>query len=116
MNIPAWLGPTIGVAVGWVLSLLTRHREEFWFGPKLVIDGQKVPGTKGDTPEKVYVRFRVRNTTERRVAKNCRAYLVELHKISNGKLTSENLITDSFQLSWAGYDFSPRDIPANVAQ
>jgi hypothetical protein len=59
---------------------------------------------------------RVENSTKRHVAKHCRAYLVELHKISNTKVISENLTPDTFQLPWAGPDFEPRDIPAGVKQ
>ena len=83
---------------------------------KLVIEGQKAPGNKDETADKAYMRFCVRNTTARRVAKSCRAYVVELYKISNGKVISGNLLPDSFQLPWAGYDFEPRDIPAKVTQ
>jgi hypothetical protein len=106
----------IGVIIGWGLTVVARRWEEAWFGAKLAIEGGKAPGRKGETADKVYMRFRVRNTTERRIAKHCRAYIVELHKISNDKVISENLLVDSFQLPWAGYDFEPRDIPAKVAQ
>ncbi len=114
------LGPLlglIGVIVGWGLTFLTRRFEEKWFGARLVIDGKEAPANKDETADKAYMRFRVRNTTERRVAKNCRAYIVELHKVSNGgQVVSGNLLPDSFQLPWAGYDFEPRDIPAKVSQ
>ncbi len=103
------------MVVGWVLGIMTRHFEEVWFGAKLKIDCN-VPGNKDETPDDVYNKFRVQNGTKRHVARSCRAYLVELHKISNGKVVSENLIPDSFQLPWAGYTYEARDIPAKVNQ
>lgn len=119
MSILKSLGPIfglIGVTIGWVFTVVTRRWEEAWFGAKLAIEGRKAPGHKSETADKVYMKFRVQNTTERRIAKHCRAYIVELHKISNRKVISQNLVTGSFQLPWAGYDFEPRDIPAKVAQ
>ena len=106
----------IGVVVGWMLVTLTRYFEEVWFGARLKIDCHGVPGNKDENADAVYMKFRVRNSNQRRVAKNCRAYLVELHKISNSKVISENLISDSFQLPWAGYDYDVRNIPAKVSQ
>jgi hypothetical protein len=117
MNILQTVIPALtGVILGWGLNILSRRFEEAWFGAKLVIDGEEAPGRRDETADKVYLRFSVRNTRERHLCKNCRAYLVELHKISDGKVISENLLPDSFQLPWAGYDFKPRDIPARVAQ
>ena len=55
------------------------------------------------------------NSTKRRVAKNCRAYLVGLHRVSNNKVVSENLIADTFQLPWPNDDYEVRDIPAETA-
>ena len=36
--------------------------------------------------------------------------------MSNGKVVSENLLPDSYQLPWAGYSYEARDIPAKVNQ
>jgi hypothetical protein len=84
------------------------------FGARLKIAFTDVPGSKDETPDNIFVKFRVENSTMRHVAKNCRAYLVEVHKISNAKVISENLIPDTFQLPWAGHDFEARDMPAKV--
>jgi len=107
--------PIIGVVIGWMLVILTRHLEQIWFGAKLKIDCQHAPGKTDETPVAVFMKFRVRNSAERHVAKNCRAYMVELHKVSNGKVVSENLISDTFQLPWAGPSFDARDIPAKIS-
>jgi hypothetical protein len=50
------------------------------------------------------------------MAKQCCAYIVGLYRISDGIMVSQNLLSDSFQLPWAGYDFELRNIPAEVAQ
>jgi hypothetical protein len=56
-------GSLICVAVGWMLAMLTRHFEEVWFGAKLKIDCNNVPGTKDENhPTDVYVKFRLRNS------------------------------------------------------
>jgi hypothetical protein len=68
----------IGVVLGWLLGILTRHFEELWFGAKLKIECD-VPGNKDENDTHVYIRFLLQNTNKRRVAKSCRAYLVELH-------------------------------------
>jgi hypothetical protein len=110
------IGPIIGVVLGWGLATLTRRFEEILFGAKLKIDCRDAPGKRDETSDFIFIKFRVQNNTQRRVAKNCRAYLVELHKMSNNKLTSVNLISDTFQIPWAGMGFEPRDIPAKVSQ
>ena len=102
--------------LGWGLATLTRYFDEIWFGAKLTIDCRDAPGKRDETTDTVFMKFRVQNSTKRRVAKNCRAYLVALHKYSNGKAISENLVSDTFQIPWAGYDFEARDIPARVSQ
>lgn len=108
------IGVVVGSVLGWVLAIMTRHYEQVWFGAKLTIACKDVLGNKDETPDNVFVRFSVQNINQRHVAKNCRAYLVELHKISNAKVISENLISDTFQLPWPNDDFEPRDTPAIV--
>jgi hypothetical protein len=39
-----------------------------------------------------------------------------LYKVSDGRVVDGNLLSDSFQLPWAGHDFEPRDVPAGIAQ
>jgi hypothetical protein len=105
------IGSILGVFVGWML----RYLDEVFFGAKLKID-YRITGNKDENATDVYIKFRVQNVTKRRVAKSTRAYLVELHKMSNGRVVSENLLPDSFQLPWAGYSYEARDIPAKVNQ
>jgi hypothetical protein len=109
--IPNWLGPLIGVVVGFMLNMVHQYFQERWFGPKLIISGRK-----GEGPNAVWMRFRVQNMNKRRVARNCRAYLTAIHQISNNRPISDNLAADSVQLSWEGGDFDPRDIPYGASQ
>jgi hypothetical protein len=114
-----WIGPIfglIGVILGVLLNTIGRFFDERLFGPKLVIDCQRAPGQRGETDDMLYVRFRVRNLRKRRLAKQCCAYIVGLYRVTDGRRVSENLLTDSFQLSWAGYAFDPRIIPSGVSQ
>ncbi len=115
-SLPPWIGPIFGVIVGFLLSTISRAFDEAWFGPKLVIDCEGAPKNKDESNDKLWVRFRVRNLNKRRMAKQCYAYLVGLYKITDGRIVSENLLADSFQLPWAGYSFEPRTIPFGVAQ
>jgi hypothetical protein len=114
--LPPWIGPIFGVIVGFLLSTVSRVFDEAWFGPKLVIDCQHAPRNREEANDKLYVRFRVRNLNKRRMAKQCYAYIVGLHKMTDGKEVSENLLADSFQLPWAGYSFEPKNIPFAVSQ
>jgi hypothetical protein len=114
--LPPWIGPIFGVIVGFLLSTVSRAFDEAWFGPNLVIDCQGAPKSKDESNDRLWVRFRVRNSNKRRMAKQCYAYLVGLYKMSDGRAVSENLLADSYQLSWAGYSFEPRNIPFGVAQ
>ena len=88
-----YAGVILGVILGWLLTAITRHNEEVWFGARLHIDCQRAPGNKSETCDDVYVKFRVCNKAKRRVAKNCRAYLVDLRKLSNSKIVSETSST-----------------------
>jgi hypothetical protein len=106
----------LGIFLGWLLSLLTRRYEDVWFGAKLKIDAEHAPQHKTDTGDRIYMRFRVRNTTKRRIAKDCRAYLVALHEVGGSRPISENLLPDSYQIPWAGTKWEPRDIPPKVNQ
>jgi hypothetical protein len=114
--IPNWLGPLIGVVVGFMLNMVHQHFQETWFGPRLIIDCQTAPGRIGQGPNAVWMKFRVRNMNKRRVARNCRAYLIAIHQISNNRVVPDDLNPDSVQLSWEGGDFEPRDIPYGASQ
>jgi hypothetical protein len=105
----------VGVIVGWILGMCSRYFDDRLFGAKLTIDCGTAPGNRIESPDSLYIKFCVRNT-KRRVAKNCRAYIVALHEFSNGRTIGQSVMSDSFQIPWAGYDFEPRDIPPNISQ
>ncbi len=81
-----------------------------------MIDCEGAPKNKDESNDKLWVRFRVRNFNKRRMAKGCYAYIIGLYKMTDGRAVSENLLADSYQLSWAGYSFEPKNIPFGVSQ
>lgn len=105
----------IGVVVGAVIVWIIHYADEVFRGAKLKIDC-KPPGNTGENNTDFYMRFRVQNSAKRRVARNCRAYLVGVYKTSKGKAITDNLIADTVQLRWAGWELEPRDIPAKIEQ
>jgi Predicted nucleotide-binding protein containing TIR-like domain len=87
------------------------------YTPALEIDCTRAPGRIGgrNTPRQndVYMKFRVQNTHQGTVARNCRAHLFGIHQVKDtGEVVGENLLPDSVQLAWEGGDFEPRDIPS----
>jgi hypothetical protein len=121
----------IGGAIGFISAVLApimveplKHRV---FGPKLKVEF--IEGDTGfitDTKESGvtdahYVRVKVRNTG-RQIAKQCRAYLVNVEKwnISTGKF-EPTIYCDSLQLSWSARAntkeaYLPQDMPRDISQ
>ena len=112
----AWIGPVIGVIVGFTLNLVYQYLREVWSSPSLTIDCQQAARRIGEGPDNVYMKFRVRNKRRRSVARNCRAYLIAIHHVSNNKVITDNLKPDGAQLPWEGGGFEPRDIPYGHSQ
>jgi hypothetical protein len=113
--------PLLGVGLGWVLGIFTQPLQGAFFGPKLVIDCERAPGKIGENADNRYMKFRVRNFRKRSIAKNCRPYIIAIHKVSSGKVISDNLRRDSAQLPWEGgggdpNDYDPREIPFGASQ
>jgi hypothetical protein len=119
--IPVWVGPLIGVVVGFSLNIVAEYLRKRWSTPVLKIDCTGAPRSIGgvkinpNQPD-VYMKFRVQNTRRGTVARNCHAYLVGLHEVRNNRVMGENQTFDSFQLPWEGGDFEPRDIPSGHSQ
>jgi hypothetical protein len=86
------------------------------FGPKLIIHCDDAPGKTDEAPHGIYMKFLVRNMSKRTVARNCRAYLISIHEVRNGRVMKEDLKPDSVQLPWEGRDFETRDIPFGASQ
>jgi hypothetical protein len=96
--------------------MIYQYFREKWSSPSLAIDCQSAPRKTGETAGAVYMKFRVRNTRKRIVARNCRAYVIGIHEVRNNKVMPEDLKPDSAQLPWEGGDFEPRDIPYGASQ
>jgi hypothetical protein len=116
MQFPAWLTSLIGVIVGFVLNMVYQYFNDVRSRPKLIIDCQEAPRNTGQTPDAVYMKFRVRNMRKRSVARNCRAYIIGIHEVRNNRVMPDDLKPDSAQLPWEGGDFEPRDIPYGASQ
>jgi hypothetical protein len=114
--IPPWVGPLIGVVVGFSLNIVYEHRRKVWTTPALKIDCTTAPrnigGVNNPNQKAVYMKFRVQNTRNGTVARNVRAYLIGLYDVRSTQVMTEDLILDTFQLPWEGGDFDPRDIPS----
>jgi hypothetical protein len=58
----------------------------------------------------IYIRARVKNIG-RRTAKGARVFLTSLKEEHRGGQITETSFNDSVALAWAGWNFSPRDLP-----
>src|SRR5438309_3393843 len=119
------LSAVIGLVSGLFSGLFGRRLEEWWYQPRLKVDfiqddgGFRTEGRwkEGDTElVEIYIRARVRNMG-RRVAKQCRPYLVNLEEVHPSGTTLTRYY-DSLVLRWPGpvQDYQPRDIPQGVNQ
>ncbi len=108
-----------GAAIaGGLLSGAYQHARNHWTRPKLQVDYEGSDGNKVDSEIKkgekvvseIYIRVRVRNGG-RSVAKGCRLFLTALHEVHVSGVTQTNWY-DSMPLPWAGWDFTPRDVPS----
>jgi len=80
---------------------------DFEDGPSNIVPAEHKRGDK--LASMIYVRVRVQNKGSA-IAKGCRVYLTELKEVSPGG-TAATALDDSKVLAWAGYHFSPLDIP-----
>lgn len=121
----------IGGAIGFISAILApivveplKHRV---FGPKLKVEFKEgdagfITDTKeGGGKNSHYVRVRVLNTG-RQIAKQCRAYLVDVEKwnISTGEF-EPTIYCDSLQLAWSARTntkeaYLPQDMPRDINQ
>jgi hypothetical protein len=113
---PPWVGPVVGVIVGFVLNLIYQYYREVRSRPILKIDCDAAPRKIGENPDNVWMKLRVRNQRKRSVARNCRVYLTGIHEVRGNRTMKENLLPDSTQLRWEGNSLEPRDIPHGHSQ
>lgn len=110
----------VGGILGGLLSGPYQHAREHLSRPKLAIDFE---GSQAniDTAEykdgestvsEIYIRARIRNTGQR-PARGCRVFIVGLTEV-HASGTIPTSFHDAKQIAWAGYDFSPVDVPRGV--
>ncbi len=110
----------VSAIAGGLLSGAYQHLRDHLARPKLVIDFLSTAANQEDVEYKVgdktiseiYIRARVRNDG-RQVANNCRVFIAALSEVHPVGTTPTSL-HDAKQLSWAGYKFSPLDVPPGV--
>jgi len=122
----AIFGAAVGLMSGLFSGLAGRRFEEWLYGPRLVVEflpeeGGRTEGKwerDGTEVVEIYIRARVRNT-RRRVAKQCRPYIVKLEEVQSSSTITTSFF-DSLVLRWPGpysqLSYVPRDIPNGVHQ
>ncbi len=115
-EVPTWVGPIVGVIVGFFLNLIWQNIRDVRSRPVLKIDCDAAGRKIGDGPDNVWMKLRVRNQRKRSVAKNCRVYIVGIYDVRGNRTMQDNQLPDSAQLCWKGGDFEPRDIPHGHSQ
>src|SRR5437879_783523 len=96
--------------VGGLLSGAYQHCRDHFSRPKLAIDYEDTPANKVETVAEVYIRARVRNIGGR-MAKGAQVFLTSLKEVQTSGKTTATSLRDSMPLAWAGWKFTPRDIP-----
>jgi hypothetical protein len=103
-------GLILGVALGmWASRFFWKAEAK---ETSLQIDYEGTAANKVEGNSDVFVRARVRNTGPE-VAKNARVFLTSLKEIHPGGGTTPTSLYDSKPIPWAGYDFTPRDLPSS---
>jgi hypothetical protein len=112
-----------GAAIGGGLITGAFDLIRDWFSrPQLKLeysggDDCKVESTwesKGQTETQIFIRVRLSNSGKR-IARDCKVYLVGLTEVSNSTEHKTNFY-DSMELSWPGYpqNFESRSVPSGI--
>jgi hypothetical protein len=110
----------VSAIIGAVLVGSYEHWRDWYYRPILQIDyagpdANKVDGDRwkdGKQILEVYIRARIRNIG-RLPAKNCLVYLTDLRAVQVSGTTPTSF-HDPSPLGWAGWRFTPRDIPRDI--
>ena len=120
------LAPTVTFILGFVTAAFAEPFRQWWYRPKGELtfrnDSDHVAWTPyqeaGGETEAYYVRVGVLNKS-RRLARKCRAYLINVEKKEKSNFT-DSLYADSIQLAWScrklGTELEAIDIPHGVKQ
>jgi hypothetical protein len=121
-----WLSAVapIGTFVlGFVSAVFAEPLRQWLFRPKIELTFEKDSAHVAKTPERgneeaYYIRIGV-VTKSRRIAKQCRAYLVQVEEKESSTFISTTYV-DSIQLAWScrvlGTELNPVDLPPGVVQ
>jgi hypothetical protein len=113
---------TLAVFVGAFITGSYQYVQERLRRPKLELDYAGAEGKNrietaymaagGTEFLGIHIRVRLRNQG-RNAAKNCKIFLTGIEEVQQSGVTNAPFY-DSAPLSWAGWDFAPRDIPPGV--
>jgi hypothetical protein len=118
------LAPLVSFVLGFITAVFAEPVRQRFFRPNLELsfsgreDSITKTGTAGGS-QAVYVRIQVRNTKPK-LARACRAYLVNIETKSAGGRFKPTAYVESIQLAWScrtpGNERDPIDIPNGVSQ
>lgn len=126
-NSPLWVTSLVSFVAGATIAIFAEPIRRWLFRPRLRVDFSnkrcviKTPTTVGAvTPSRgFWVRARVRNVGGGRIARGCRAYLVNVEIEKGGEFTNSEF-ADSLRLKWSsqplGEETKPLDIPRDIEQ
>ncbi len=129
----AVLNTAIGAVLGFAAAVFAEPLRHWLYRPRLKLEFGDDPGCRARTPEQAqlpgprpeqsihdadYIRIKVTNTKPS-IAKNCRAYLVNIEKADSSGEFKPTIYGDSIPLSWAcrgAQAYDPLDLPRGVVQ
>lgn len=123
----AWLLTTLGGAViGFFAAVFTEPVRRWIFRPVISLSFDQSKDCIAHTPIRdranvtsgIYFRVRIINEKSN-IAKQCRAYLVNVEKLNDQGVFERTIYTDSIQLAWScreGEEWKPVDLPKGVTQ
>ena len=117
----ALIGAGAAIAGG-LISGAYQHARDWFNRPKLRIDSEEAAANKveadykaadGTAVSEIYIRARVQNTG-RQIAQGCVVFLAKLEEVHPSGGTTSTVFFDSRPLTWAGWNFLPRDVPSGL--
>jgi len=117
----ALIGAGAAIAGG-LMSGAYQHARDWFNRPKVRIDSKETTANRvnveykradGTAVSEIYIRARVHNAG-RHIAKGCLVFLAKLERVHPSGGTTSTVFFDSRPLAWAGWLFSPRDVPSGV--
>ena len=117
------LSAILGFLGGFLSAIFAEPLRQWLFRPRLKLEFEnngdfvvRTPEGPNMQHEAHVVRTKVTNTSGR-LAKSCRAFLINIERLDNSGKWERTVYSDSLQLGWSALEndrHSPRDLPKNV--